>query len=161
MFRCLLIQCLKFKRSPFCSNTFEFCFWILLHPHLRLHQLELHEIFKIFTKVYVPFSLRLQTLASQDVILVDNLISYVTKGLYRIILQFSTTSFYCEHFHKFDFEKIYPDLMFQRGDRKLSSNSKFKHHRVLYVNIYTLLNRAIHYIGVGGGRPEGGGIWAF
>ena len=130
-------------------------------PHLRLHQLELHEIFKMFTKVYVPFSLRLQTLASQDVILVDNLISYVTKGLYRIILQFSTTSFYCEHFHKFDFEKIYPDLMFQRGDRKLSSNSKFKHHRVLYVNIYTLLNRAIHYIGVGGGRPEGGGIWAF
>ena len=116
---------------------------------------------QMFTKVYVPFSLRLQTLASQDVILVDNLISYVTKGLYRIILQFSTTSFYCEHFHKFDFEKIYPDLMFQRGDRKLSSNSKFKHHRVLYVNIYTLLNRAIHYIGVGGGRPEGGGIWAF
>ena len=105
-----------------------------------------------------------QTLASQDVILVDNLISYVTKRnkrlIYSILLQF-TTSFYCEHFHKFDFEKKYLDLMFQRGDRKLSSNSKFKHHRVLYVNIYTLLNRAIHYIGVGGGRPEGGGIWAF
>ena len=45
--------------------------------------------------------------------------------------------------------------MFQRGDRKLSSNSKFKHHRVLYVNIYTPLNRAIHYIGVGGGMPGG------
>ena len=102
-----------------------------------------------------------QTLASQYVILVDNLISYVTKRnkrlIYSILLQF-TTSFYCQHFHKFDFEKKYLDLMFQRGDRKLSSNSKFKHHRVLYVNIYTSLNRTLHW--GGRGRQGGGGVWA-